>query len=271
MEIAVLAVTPLVLGVVVGFWQINPVASAEYAAVGSEAHLLLEGFPDDRLVVEIAYQTTVGPPPGPSVATLLSRIHETCQKSVVQLDEHAFSSSQSSFSESQILTLESHVRQVWPTWGTMSLFYLYLGGSDSSNPGTLGMAYRGSSIAVFAGTIATASGAVGATAVTTTVLVHELGHELGLVGIVGYAPNEDPNHPYHSSDPSDVMYWAVETTAISRLSGGPPNQFSAADLSDLTTVKKTFIYSEVIPWIVLALVGVVAGYLLVSQQRSLRR
>src|SRR4029077_10411107 len=90
-------------------------------------------------------------------------------------------------------------------------------------------------------------------AVIATVLVHEFGHELGLVGIVGTAPNQDPNHPYHSNDPNDVMYWAVETTGVLvGLLGGspPPTQFDAADLSDLASVRSAPIFGEIIPWIV---------------------
>jgi hypothetical protein len=40
-------------------------------------------------------------------------------------------------------------------------------------------------------------------------VVHEVGHVIGLVnnGLPQYRKHEDPEHPNHSSDPNDVMYW----------------------------------------------------------------
>lgn len=270
-EIAVLIALPVVLGAVAGFFEVNPVASEMLSPVGSEAHLLLDGFPDDTLVVEIAYQSSAGPPPGVSVATLFDRINTTCQKSSVRLFEHAFSSSRTNFTEGELLSLETQQRQTWPFWGQMSLFYLYVGGTFASGSGTIGVAYRGSSIAVFEGEIANTPGLVSATEITTTVLVHEFGHELGLVGLDGSAPNEDPAHPYHSNDPSDVMYWAVDSTAIGGISGGPPTEFSTADLSDLKTVRGFLIPYEILPWLVLLSSALVAAALLLVRRAELRR
>jgi hypothetical protein len=144
------------------------------------------------------------------------------------------------------------------------LGYLYLNGADADNPNVIGLAYRGASIAVFEGTIQSDASAGEAAPVTTTVMIHEFGHELGLVGIDGSAPNEDPNHPYHSSDPNDVMYWAVDSTALlgGLLGGsGPPTQFDSADLADLSTVKSTPILVELVPWVVLAGTLAAAGIL----------
>ncbi len=271
LEVAFLLATPVVLGAVVGFFEINPVEGELLAPVGSEAHLLLDGFPDDRLVVEIAYQASIGPPPGAAVTTLLERINQTCQKSSVTVDEHAFASTATSFSPTDLLALETKVRQTWPFWGTMSLFYLYLAGSSSGNPQEIGVAYRGSSMAIFGGTIATAPGLYTASEITSTVMVHEFGHELGLVGIVGSAPNEDPSHPYHSNDPSDVMYWAVDTVAVSSITTGPPTNFSQPDLMDLATVRATPILYETVPWAVLALTISVAVLFLLVRRRELKR
>jgi hypothetical protein len=248
-QVAIILAIPLLLGGLLGFFELNPVAAEMLSSVGSEAHLLLEPFPDGSLVVEIAYQSTAGPPPASSVSTLLSRIEETCQKNSVTVDEHSFSSLTTNFTDAGLDTLEMNVRHHWPIPGTMALFYLYLDGSYSTAD-VIGLAYHGSSIAIFEGTIAADAGA-SAAAVTTTVMVHEFGHELGLVGIVGHAPNEDPSHPYHSANSSDVMYWAVDTTAILDLLSPPSTQFDAADMSDLATVKSTPILTEILPWAVL--------------------
>lgn len=252
-QVAVVLAVPVVLGVVVGFFEINPEEAELLTPTGYEAHLLLEPFPDDTLVVEIAYDTAVGPPPSTAVATLVDRIHETCDKSRVTVDEHGFEAGTTVYQPSTLLSTMERVRQHWPVPGTMSLFYLYLGGSYGPASDAIGLAFRGSSIAVFEGAIQSDSSLFGdATAVTTTVMVHEFGHELGLVGIIGYAPNEDHAHPPHSNDPNDVMYWEVDTTAIGGLGATPPTQFDAADLADLATVRATPIWTEILPWVALA-------------------
>jgi hypothetical protein len=262
-EVGLILAIPAILGVAVGLFQLNPEEAELLTPVGYDAHLLLEPFPDDSLVVEIAYQASVGPPPSSAVATLLARINETCDKASVTVDEHQIGSTATSFTEGGLLSLEEHVRQHWPVPGAMALFYLYLGGSYATESDVIGLAYRGSSIAVFEGAIDSDSSLLGdSAAVTTTVMVHEFGHELGLVGIIGHAPNEDLAHPPHSDDPNDVMYWEVDTTGIAGLGPTPPTQFDAADLADLTTVKETPIWTEVLAWALLA-VCLVSSLLLV--------
>ncbi|MGI0155244.1 MAG: hypothetical protein ACREDE_03820 [Thermoplasmata archaeon] len=270
-QVAILLALPVILGGTLGFFEINPVQSELFTPVGYDSHLLLDSFPDDSLVVEIAYQQSAGPPPGSAVSTLLDRINETCDKASVTVDEHSFNSSQSTFDDANLWNLELSVRQHWPFWGTMALFYLYLDGSYAPSDSVIGLAYYGSSVAIFEGTITSASSLFGeAAAVTTTVLVHEFGHELGLVGIIGNAPNEDHVHPPHSNDPNDVMYWEVDTTDISLLGSSPPTQFDAADMSDLATVRATPIWTEVLAWGVLALCVAVAALLVLLAARARR-
>ena len=211
-EVAALLLVPVLLGAALGSVDVNTPQGDAMSPVGSEAHDLLNDFPDNHLVVEIDFQSSIGPPPATSVALLEDRINETCSKQSISVEEYPFSSTVSSFSEGALLGLAESVRHSPSSPGTIVVDYLYLDGSDADNPNVLGLAYRGASIAVFAATIqADASG--DAAAVTSTVLIHEFGHELGLVGVIGSAPNEDPSHPDHSDDPNDVMYWEVDTTA----------------------------------------------------------
>jgi hypothetical protein len=273
LQVAVLLATPAVLGVIFGWFDLDPRQAEALSPVGSEAHNLLDGFPDRNLVVEVDYQASVGPPPAAALSALESRINETCTKSSVVMQEFPFESGASQFSESGLFDLEQSVRHSWSSPGTIVLDYLYLDGGDAENGQVIGAAYRGASIAIFEGTIQAMAPAGEAAAVTTTVLVHEFGHELGLVGIVGSATNEDPNHPYHSSDPKDVMYWAVDSTSLfGGLFGGsgPPTQFDSADMADLGTVKSTPILEEVIPWAVVGADLAAVGVLVWRQRRRSR-
>lgn len=104
----------------------------------------------------------------------------------------------------------------------------------------LGVAFESSSAAVFPDqwsdlTTALLSGDRIARAVTT----HEVGHLLGLVGL--YEPptsdHEDPDHPGHTTDSNDVMYYAVERDIIGQLDG-IPTDFGPKTRADLAAIRE---------------------------------
>ncbi len=67
------------------------------------------------------------------------------------------------------------------------------------------------------------------------VLVHEAGHNLGLVdnGIPMQTPHKDAQHGNHDSNQNCVMYWAVESSLISQLLGTVPRDYDANCLAEL--------------------------------------
>lgn len=272
--LVVLLALPIGLGLALGWYGMNPSAAEGWTPVAGDAHLYLNNFPDSKLVVEFDYASGLAPPAS-AVSILEQRINSTTGKGTVQVVEYPMTTSASSYSVSDLLALERQVRHVWPSWGTMSVCYLLVPGTYSDDYSVLGLAYQGSSVAVFSDVIQ--SNAPGQYSnIMATVMVHEFGHEMGLVGLVGSAPNEDPQHPGHSTDPNDVMYWQVETTSIfGGLLGGSatPNQFDVADLVDLSTVRATPIAGEVIPYIALLfdLIGFLALAIVVVRQRRPRK
>ncbi|HYK93507.1 MAG TPA: hypothetical protein VEY07_05640 [Thermoplasmata archaeon] len=244
-----LLILPVLLGFGLGWYGLDGLQEERVEPVAALSHELLASFPDGTLVVEIA--APPGELPAASAVNILwARMNETLSKNLIRFQLETYSqSSTGALGTSELFNLEAQVRTTWPTLGTMSLFYLFVDGSYNPDPSVLGLSYAASSIAVFPRVIPGGPDA----GVEATVLVHEFGHEIGLVGLVGGAPNEDMAHPGHSTDPSDVMYWQVETTGV--LSGllggqGPPNQFDAADLADLQTVRATPIPQEILPWAV---------------------
>ncbi|MCI4363209.1 MAG: hypothetical protein L3K13_02765 [Thermoplasmata archaeon] len=259
--VAFLLVLPLPLSLTFGWFGLNPVQAERTSPVGSLAHELLSSFPDSQLVVEMASAPGTAPPPA-SVSLLWNRMNETLQKNSIRFVSESINVPPGNFTTDGLFSVEQGARQFWPSVGQMALFYLFVHGTYAGGSGILGLAYRGSSIAVFSDLISTTAGGGDPAPIESTVLVHEFGHEMGLVGLVGSAPNEDPAHPGHSTDPNDVMYYAVETTAVlGGLFGGPapPTQFDAADLADLQTVRNTAIALELIPTIVLVLCWAAAG------------
>lgn len=100
--------------------------------------------------------------------------------------------------------------------GEAALYVLALGGHysmDTAEEKVLGLAYRASSLVLFAETIAAGCQGPGPLLCNlsrSTVLTHEVGHLLGLVnnGTPMLSPHQDTAHGAHDSNTECVMYYA---------------------------------------------------------------
>ncbi len=117
---------------------------------------------------------------------------------------------------------------------------LYVRGShaqDGEQTNAIGLAYSASTIALFPERWSGLGSLLGSDrAVERAVLVHELGHLLGLVNLTYQSPidHEDPEPRGHSSNQASVMFHAIESTLIGQVfSGPPPDRFDEADAADL--------------------------------------
>lgn len=213
-------------------------------AVGSWAGRLVAGTEYSRLRVEIDYVS--GLPPSTNALTVLqARLSERCNKPggiEVVVDDVLTAGQSTAWSVAQTQTLEAQARDSFASGDTAVVHVLYLDGGtdrDTSSGSVLGYAYTGTSIAIMKQTCdATANRLVSPDEVEATVLVHELGHVLGLVNLGAplQSAHEDSAHPGHDAASACVMFWQVETTDLRTIimnSGSSPTQFDAACVADL--------------------------------------
>lgn len=153
---------------------------------------------------------------------------------------------------SKIRDLEDGARDHFKANKQAVLYVMFLsaGSSEDTNNGrVLGASYSGSSIVMFKENIKQARAncqaqsplGVGCPSVATleeAVMIHELGHILGLVnnGIPMQTAREDAQHEGHSTNQKSVMYWAVDSGNIINffLDGNDiPNKFDSNDRNDM--------------------------------------
>lgn len=123
--------------------------------------------------------------------------------------------------------------------GQAVLHALFLRGNLQGNDEVLGVAVRGDVLAIFSDAVSAAgTPLISGGAIEDAVLMHELGHLLGLVDLARDTGRADPEHPGHSPNRESVMYWAVESSLVTEvLTGGPPRDFDRQDLADLAALR----------------------------------
>lgn len=157
------------------------------------------------------------------------------------------------WSDKDILDFADAHEDVGTSGKTAALHVLFLDGQYQKN-GVLGVTFtaddgsQSGPVAIFAQSIKNGCGPLclsGTTPAFKTVLVHELGHAVGLVnnGIPMARPHEasscqgNPDRG-HSNNPNSVMRCDAETNGIFNLASEPPNDFDAADRADACLVSK---------------------------------
>lgn len=210
-------------------------------AVGDFKYEYLQAKEYKNLVIELDYVT--GNNVDSQAKSLLNqRINEVTDKQDITWKSNSFTSSKDVYTLQDLLDLEEKHRTEYKSGNTAVLHIFYLNGEfDHVDNSVLGVAYTGSSIAIFKDEIEDAAFLfVSPQDIEKAVLVHEFGHVLGLVNI-GYMSDhdhEDPEHENHSNNDESVMYWAVESQNLgNQFSGSVPNEFDDDDLDDLAKLK----------------------------------
>lgn len=173
-----------------------------------------------NLVVEIDYP--VGHPPAVGVAQLLEeRLAERCDKpdgvTVVLDDAIPLAEIPPILGVADLDELESAYRDMYAdvTSQTAVMYVLYVTGNsdlDGATTEVVGLSYHGSSIALFLEAADQGTNPLVTTAeVQGATIVHEMGHQLGLVnaGVPMAAPHADSVHGAHDIERSCTMYWLI--------------------------------------------------------------
>ena len=202
---------------------------------------ILKGNEYSKIHIEVNY-VTGNSPESDALNLLKQRVQEVTDKSTITVSQSSFGSTDNSYTLEEILELEDKQRTRFKSGNTFVIHILYLNGEYSDNDQTLGLAYSGTSFAIFKEKIEDAAFLlISAKDIEKSVLVHEFGHLLGLVNNGYQSPHdhEDPQHPHHSNNEESVMYWAIESQDIgNQLDGEPPNDFDNYDLDDLKLMKE---------------------------------
>lgn len=230
------------------FDRLKETFTGDYTPPGKDHADFLDDAKYDSLLVEIDYADGFAPSQA-ALDLLKQRMNERLTKPggiEVRLDDKISATSPTRTIE-QVADLEDRHRDEKKGDGRAVLYVLYLDGNSDQDSGdslVLGAAYSGSSVVMFQETIRAAAEDIpllttSATSIERAVLVHELGHILGLVNnhLPMQRAHEDAAHETHSTNQNSVMFWAVERSNIRNfLNGGrtePPTQFDSDDIADM--------------------------------------
>jgi hypothetical protein len=210
--------------------SIDPKGASDASQAGDYADELLKAAPYARLLIEVNVMEGADPAPD-AFDTLVQRIEMLCNKpdgvtvmlpdDVIPADPAAGSNPQ--YTLAQIKALEATWRDHYTEGDQAVLYFLYVDGHsdyDTDEGKIVGYAYRGTSMAIFMGTVE-GQPLLSQPTLQKTVTVHEFGHEIGLVddGTAMVTPHKDPDHGPHCDNSSCMMYWTNNSSALSLLTG----------------------------------------------------
>lgn len=214
-----------------------------YVGPGADAATYLRPV-TARIVIEV--DQVEGVEISQSSLSHLQRVLSSVADKPVNVETSTIPSDRSDYAPEDLRALEEKHRDTFTEGDTASMYVLAADGAFREHRGVIGVAFSGSSFALFLEEINSRN--LGDTAaVERAVLVHETGHLLALVNAGYESPRdrEDPDRPNHSANRQSVMHWAVESIDIvSVLGGGPPDDFDEADRADLADIASGAITPE---------------------------
>lgn len=208
-------------------------------AVGRLAPFLLRPGHGDRIVVEVRAQAGAEPRRA-TIDHLVGVLREASAKTVLVDGADGVAGGGQAWTAASLSALADASAELPQGGDQVVLRLLFLRGTFEGDAGVLGVAVRGDVAAIFSDRVDAAAGPlVDPATVEDAVTLHEVGHLLGLVDLIVGSGRGDPEHPGHSRNRRSVMFWAVESDAISQLlGGGIPNQLDADDRAELAAIRR---------------------------------
>ncbi|WP_420388294.1 peptidase [Roseivirga sp.] len=209
--------------------------------VGSSANDLLSSTNYRFLQVEIQYAEGFAPPQE-SINYLQNFMNSRLNKpaGITLSVSQTSAPGQASYTLEELRNIEDESRTTFTEDGKLAIYFYFADGNYDENENVLGIAHRNTSMVLFQKRIEELSGGVGQVStelLTSSVLVHELGHILGLVnnGSEMQTPHQDEANGAHCDNEECLMYFSVESASgISDLLGmSSPPSLDANCLSDL--------------------------------------
>jgi hypothetical protein len=160
-----------------------------------------------------------------ALAELKTFLNGLCNKSGgISITQSQIGSNGDTLSVDEVAIIEKNNRTAYNLGKTIALYVLVTDGYHDA-AGTLGFAYRNTSVCLFGKNIFSNSGGiyqVSRKTLEALVLEHELGHILGLVNIGSamQTPHQDITNGKHCSNGDCLMYFEIETNAVGLLLSG---------------------------------------------------
>lgn len=217
---------------------VNPTNNLNNRNVGKSANELLSSSTYQSLDIEIAYMPGFAPN-----ATALNNLQAFLNTLINKpggvniIQRQIAASGKSSITLAELRELENTNRTVFTTSNSLGVFVLY---TDCvySEPNTLGVAHKNTSMAIFGKTVHDNSGGVNQASLTkleTLVTEHEFGHLLGLVdlGTPMQANHKEPASN-HCTNSTCLMYYVTQINQMGGiLMSGPVPLLDADCRNDL--------------------------------------
>ena len=202
-------------------------SKSDYKALGSSAHDLLAASPYEALQIDINYMPGFSADTA-SISNLVIFLNKYLNKpGGIKVFQHQIATSNKSIlTVPEIVNIEVRNRTFFTTPGLLCVHILITDGYFSS-PETFATSYWNTSICIFGQTIKDNSDRpyfVSKSRLISTVLQHEIGHLLGLVGQGSPMQHnhKDVANGAHCVDTNCLMHYSINTNAGSMVNPIPP-------------------------------------------------
>lgn len=211
--------------------------------VGASSEDLVSKKAYTDLKVQLIYMEGMQPQ-GTSIDNLETFLEKHLNKDdVIIVQKEIPAEGKSSYSISDIRSLEDKHRSVFNSGEELSASMLFLDGNYSESDGVLGIAYNNTSTVLFESRIQELSGGIfqpSREKLETAVMNHEFGHLMGLVatGAPLSADHHDEANGAHCTNQDCLMYFAVETgDFIENLRNSPVPELDTDCQNDLDNLR----------------------------------